>query len=71
MREGSTPPTCHVLCVTGRMSCVTSHMAHVACHIFFKVSKLVFEGLLSMGPTLSSFKIEPPTVREHLDEGFI
>ena len=58
--------TCHVSCVTCHVSRVTCHVSHVTCHVsrvtcfffcFFwiKWSSLSVEGLLSTGPTPSSF----------------
>ena len=66
LREGLTPPTCHVSCVTCHVSCIKCHMSRVACHVshvtcpifLFFVDKgldLVGEGLLSTEPTPSSF----------------
>ena len=59
--------TCHVSCVTCLVSPVTWYMSHVTCHFFSFFSfleivvKLVsaVEGLLSTGPTLSSFLKSP------------
>ena len=54
MRECSPPP--HVTC---HMSHVTCHMSHVTCHYYYYFLtqwwSLSVEGLLSTGPTLSSF----------------
>ena len=52
--------TCHLSCVRCHMSCVTCHVSHVTCNIFFyffftKWWSLSVEGLLSTGPTPSSF----------------
>ena len=33
LREGFTPPTCHVSNVKCHVSCVMCHMPHVKCHI--------------------------------------
>ena len=49
---------CHMSRVPCHVSCVTCYVAPVTCHFFFItnwLSKLV-EGLLSTGPTPSSFK---------------
>ena len=49
--------TCHMSHVTCHMSHVTCHMTCVTCHIFFFTKRwsLSVEGLLSTGPTPSSF----------------
>ena len=49
--------TCHMSHVTFRMSHVTCHVSHVICHIFSEKGwNLSVEGLLSTGPTPSSFR---------------
>ena len=57
-----TPPnvscvTCHVSRVTYHVSRVTCPVSHVTCHVFFwtKWWSLSVEGLLSTGPTPSTF----------------
>ena len=60
LRQCSPPTTCHMSRVTCHMSCVTCHMSCVTCQIFYlffftKGWSLAGEGLLSTGPTLSSF----------------
>ena len=62
MREGSPPSTCHLPYVTCHVSHVTCHVSHVTCHCrniyFFTVWwSYSVEGLLSTGPTPSSFFI--------------
>ena len=50
---------CHnVSCVTCHVSHVTCHVSHVMCHFFWtKWWSLSVEGLLSTGPTPSSFEV--------------
>ena len=60
MRERSSPTTCHTSRVTYHVSCVTCPMSCKTFPLYFyflwtKWFSLLVDGLLSTGPTLSSF----------------
>ena len=58
LREGALPPTFDLSYVMCHVSQVTCHMSHITCNFFFcgtKCCSYSVEGLLSTGPTLSSF----------------
>ena len=78
LSEVTSPPTCHFTYVTCHISHVMCHMSHVTCHmscvrsnIFFKWWSYLAEGLLSTGPTRTSFFNQPLLVMRSLGEQLI